>query len=89
MSEKKVAEKLRIKPATTLWLSHPEHLALIEPLPEDVGVVERPEQATTGIAPMDHEERKSPPAAIRSVEVVADTRAALSFSASSAADQPR
>jgi hypothetical protein len=49
MSTKSVAEKLLIKAQTTVWTSHPEHLGLIEPLPEGVRVVERPEQATTAL----------------------------------------
>jgi hypothetical protein len=35
---KSVAEKLTIKPNTTLWLSDDQHLARIEPLPEGVKV---------------------------------------------------
>jgi hypothetical protein len=42
MSTKSVAETLLIKPATTVWSSHPEHRELIEPLPEEVRVVDRP-----------------------------------------------
>ena len=49
MSTKSVAEKLLIKPATTVWTSHPENLELIEPLPVGVRVVERPEQATSAL----------------------------------------
>jgi len=47
MSAKTIAEKLGIKPGSAVWLSHPEQLALIEPLPADVRIVERIEQATT------------------------------------------
>lgn len=36
MSDKPVAQKLQIKPDTTVWLSRPEHADLIEPLPEGV-----------------------------------------------------
>jgi hypothetical protein len=36
-SAKSVAQKLLIKPNTTVWLSHPEHRSLLEPLPEGVG----------------------------------------------------
>jgi hypothetical protein len=43
------AEKLLIKPKTTVWMSHPQHLDLIEPLPEGVRVVDRPEQATIAL----------------------------------------
>jgi hypothetical protein len=49
MNTKSVAEKLLIKPQTTVWSSHPEHLELIEPLPEGVSIVKRPEQATTAL----------------------------------------
>jgi hypothetical protein len=41
------AEKLLIKPNATVWVSHRQHLDLIEPLPEGVRVVDRPELATT------------------------------------------
>jgi hypothetical protein len=33
MSTKSLAEKLLIKPNTTLWSSHPSRLDLIQPLP--------------------------------------------------------
>jgi len=49
MTTKSVAEKLLIKPETTVWSSHPEHLRLIEPLPQGVTIVARPEQATTAL----------------------------------------
>lgn len=49
MSTKSVAEKLRIKPNTTVWSSHPFHVDLLEPLPEDVRHVDAPEQATTAL----------------------------------------
>jgi hypothetical protein len=49
MSPKSVAEKLLIKPETTLWASRPENLELIEPLPAGVRVVDRPEEATTAL----------------------------------------
>jgi len=47
MSTKSIAEKLLIKPATNVWSSDAERLELIGPLPRDVGVVDRPEEATT------------------------------------------
>jgi hypothetical protein len=47
MSTRSTAEKLLIRPKTTVWASHPQHFALIEPLPEGVRVVDRPELATT------------------------------------------
>jgi hypothetical protein len=49
MTTKSVAEKLRIKPDTTVWSSHPSHVDLLEPLPEDVRHVDAPEQATTAL----------------------------------------
>jgi len=49
MSAKSVAEKLLIKPNTTVWSSHSSHVDLIEPLPEDVRRVDAPGQATTAI----------------------------------------
>ena len=49
MSTKSIAGKLLIKPNTTVWSSHTSHLNLIEPLPESVQHVERPEQATTAL----------------------------------------
>jgi hypothetical protein len=49
MSAKSVAEKLQIKAAATVWSSHPEHLELIEPLPEGARVVTRPEEASAAL----------------------------------------
>lgn len=49
MGTKSVAEKLLIKPNTTLWSSHPSHVDLIEPLPEGVRRVDGPKQATTAL----------------------------------------
>lgn len=46
---KTIAEKLQIKPNTTVWLSHPEHRALIEPLPDGAQVVGSPTEATVGL----------------------------------------
>lgn len=47
MSTKTIAQKLQIKVHTQIWLSHVEHFAQIEPLPEHVGQAECFEQATT------------------------------------------
>jgi hypothetical protein len=47
MSDRSPAEKLLIRPGTSVWMSHPQHIELIEPLPEGVRVVDRPELATT------------------------------------------
>jgi hypothetical protein len=49
MSTKSVAEKLLIKPNTTLWSSSPTRLGLVEPLPEGVRRVDAPEQATVAL----------------------------------------
>ena len=49
MSTKSVAEKLQIKPNTTIWTSHPSRLDLIEPLPAGVLPVDVPEHATTAL----------------------------------------
>lgn len=53
MSTKSIAEKLIIKPNTTVWVSHVSHLNLIEPLPEGVSVVDGPEQATIALVFVD------------------------------------
>ena len=47
MSTKTIAEKLQIKPNTTVWLSDGAQRKLIEPLPEGVRFADSPEQATT------------------------------------------
>jgi hypothetical protein len=49
MSAKPIAEKLLIKPNTTVWSSDASHLDLIEPLPEGVRQVDGPERATTAL----------------------------------------
>ncbi len=49
MSTKSVAEKLLIRPETTLWSSEPSRLHLIEPLPRGVRPVDGPEQASTAL----------------------------------------
>ncbi|HEV8165424.1 MAG TPA: hypothetical protein VGR74_13415 [Actinomycetota bacterium] len=49
MSTKSPAEKLLIKPDTAVWSSYPSRLDLIQPLPEDVRLVDRLEQATTAL----------------------------------------
>ncbi len=46
---KTLAEKLQIKPNTTVWLSHPEHRALIEPLPAGAQVVDTLAGAALGL----------------------------------------
>ena len=49
MSTKSVADKLLIKPNTTVWSSHPARLDLIGPLPQGVRPVDRLEHATTAL----------------------------------------
>jgi hypothetical protein len=49
MSTKSIAEKLLIKPNTTIWLSQAAHRKRIEPLPEGVRLVEELEQATIAL----------------------------------------
>jgi hypothetical protein len=49
VSAKPVAERLQIKPDTTVWTSDPAHVGLVEPLPEGVRLVDRLDQATTAL----------------------------------------
>lgn len=49
MSTKTIADKLQIKPNTNIWLSHPEHLRLVEPLPAGVQMVAHLSDATLGL----------------------------------------
>jgi hypothetical protein len=49
MSPKTVAEKLLIKPNTSVWSSHPTRLGLVGPLPDGASQVERLDQATIGL----------------------------------------
>jgi hypothetical protein len=49
MSTKSAAEKLLIKLGTTVWSSHPERLELIGPLPSEVRVADRLEEAATAL----------------------------------------
>lgn len=49
MSTKTVAQKLLIKPSTTVWSSHPDRLTLIEPLSDGVRAVDGPAVATTAL----------------------------------------
>ena len=46
---KSVAEKLLIKPNTTLWASHADRVALVGPLPDGVKTVGGPDEATTAL----------------------------------------
>jgi hypothetical protein len=46
---KSVADKLQIKPGTTVWSSDADLLRLLEPLPEGVRAVDRLEQAATAL----------------------------------------
>jgi hypothetical protein len=49
MSTKSVADKLLIKPNTTVWSSDADHLRLLGPLPAGARSVDRPELATTAL----------------------------------------
>jgi hypothetical protein len=49
MSTKSIAEKLLIKPNTTIWLSQAAHRERIEPLPSGVRLVEQLGQATIAL----------------------------------------
>jgi hypothetical protein len=49
MAARSVAEKLLIRPDTTLWSSDDARLELVEPLPAGVRRVDAPEQATTAL----------------------------------------
>jgi hypothetical protein len=49
MATKSVADKLLIKPNTTVWLSDASRRSLVEPLPEGVRPSDTLEQATTGL----------------------------------------
>jgi hypothetical protein len=49
MSTKTVAEKLFLKPGSTLWLSDPSRASLIDPLPDGVSRVGEPDQAGAAI----------------------------------------
>jgi len=46
---KSVAEKLLIKPGTILWASDPDRLDLVGPLPDEVGIVDRPTDAAVAV----------------------------------------
>jgi hypothetical protein len=46
---KTVAEKLLIKPNSTIWLSHPAHLSRLTPMPDGVREVESMKTATTAV----------------------------------------
>lgn len=49
MSTKTIAEKLQIKPGATLWLSHPDRRALVEPLPAGVTPADQLAQASAAL----------------------------------------
>ncbi|RIQ24352.1 hypothetical protein [Jiangella rhizosphaerae] len=40
MSTKTVAEKLLVRPGTSVWISHPDRRALLDPLPAEARVVD-------------------------------------------------
>lgn len=49
MVTRTVAEKLQIKPNTSVWSSQPEYLELIGVLPEGATVADSIEEATTAV----------------------------------------
>lgn len=49
MPTKTVAEKLQIKPNTSVWASPPDHLDLIGALPEGVALADAMDEATTAV----------------------------------------
>ncbi len=49
MRPKSTADKLLIKPNTSVWSSHPERLELVGPLPAGAQVVDRLEEATVAL----------------------------------------
>ncbi|HEU5103725.1 MAG TPA: hypothetical protein VFU22_32135, partial [Roseiflexaceae bacterium] len=53
MSAKSIAEKLQIKPNTTIWVSHAAQLARVEPLPAGVRVVDELAQAAVALVFVD------------------------------------
>ena len=46
---KTIAEKLQIKPNTTVWVSDPAHTALLTPMPEGVRETDKPATASTAV----------------------------------------
>ena len=53
MSTKSVADKLLIKPNTTVWISDPAHLARLEPLPAGARLVDGLEEASVALVFVD------------------------------------
>lgn len=51
---KTIAEKLQIKPNTTVWLSHPAHLPRLTPMPDGVRQVDTVETAGVALIFADH-----------------------------------
>lgn len=49
IAAKTVAEKLRVRPGTSLYLSHPERRDLLGPLPDGVTLADGPEQAAIAV----------------------------------------
>jgi hypothetical protein len=46
---KSIAEKLQIKPSTTVWVSHAAHLTLLTPMPDGVRESDSLATASTGV----------------------------------------
>jgi hypothetical protein len=55
MSTRTVAQKLLIKAASHLWISRPDCLQLVEPLPDDVELADSPANATVALMFADSE----------------------------------
>ncbi|TDC51858.1 hypothetical protein E1212_10640 [Jiangella ureilytica] len=49
MSTRTVAEKLLVKPGTSVWVSHPDRRGLLDPLPADVRSVDGPAGAAVAV----------------------------------------
>lgn len=49
MAPRTTADKLLIKPGTAVWISHPEHHALLEPLPDGAAWADAPADATSAV----------------------------------------
>lgn len=55
MATRTIAERLLIKPGTTVWASHLAHLDRVGPLPEGVSCADGPDGATTALVFADGE----------------------------------
>ena len=55
MAEKTAADKLLIKPGTTVWISDPDRAALLDPLPDGATRADGPKEAATAVLFADDE----------------------------------